>query len=109
MILEKSSAIDMIRGILDHGGIVSAYDPVANNAMSTIYKDIEYYNSLYDAVKGAEGVVIMTEWNEFRSLDLHKIKSMMSGNIILDTRNIIDMEELSSFGFSYDNIGRIKK
>ena len=51
----------------------------------------------------------MTEWNEFRSLDLHKIKSMMSGNIILDTRNIIDMEELSSFGFSYDNIGRIKK
>ena len=77
--------------------------------MSTIYKDIEYYNSLYDAVKGAEGVVIMTEWNEFRSLDLHKIKNMMSGNIILDTRNIIDMDELSSFGFSYDNIGRIKK
>ena len=107
--IRESAAIDMIRGILDHGGIVSAYDPIANNAMSTIYKDIEYYNSLYDAVKGAEGVVIMTEWNEFRSLDLHKIKNMMSGNIILDTRNIIDMEELSSFGFSYDNIGRIKK
>jgi UDPglucose 6-dehydrogenase len=99
----------MIRGILDHGGIVSGYDPIANNAMSTVYKDIEYYNSLYDAVEGAEGIVIMTEWNEFRSLDLHKIKNMMSGNIILDTRNIIDMEELSSFGFSYANIGRIKK
>ena len=107
--IRESAAIDMIRGILDHGGIVSAYDPIANNAMSTVYKDIEYYNSLYDAVEGAEGVVIMTEWNEFRSLDLHKIKNMMSGNIILDTRNIIDMEELSSFGFSYDNIGRIKK
>jgi len=107
--IRESPAIDMIRGILDHGGIVSAYDPIANNAMSTVYKDIEYYNSLYDAVEGAEGVVIMTEWNEFRSLDLHKIKNMMSGNIILDTRNIIDMEELSSFGFSYDNIGRIKK
>ena len=107
--IRESAAIDMIRGILDHGGIVSAYDPIANNAMSTVYKDIEYYNSLYDAVEGAEGVVIMTEWNEFRSLDLHKIKNMMSGNIILDTRNIIDMNELSSFGFSYDNIGRIKK
>ena len=107
--IRESAAIDMIRGILDHGGIVSAYDPIANNAMSTVYKDIEYYNSLYDAVEGAEGVVIMTEWNEFRSLDLHKIKNMMSGNIILDTRNIIDMDELSSFGFSYDNIGRIKK
>ena len=107
--IRESAAIDMIRGILDHGGIVSAYDPIANNAMSTVYKDIEYYNSLYDAVEGAEGIVIMTEWNEFRSLDLHKIKNMMSGNIILDTRNIIDMDELSSFGFSYDNIGRIKK
>ena len=92
--IRESAAIDMIRGILDHGGIVSAYDPIANNAMSTVYKDIEYYNSLYDAVEGAEGIVIMTEGNEFRSLDLH---------------NIIDMEELSSFGFSYDNIGRIKK
>ena len=68
-----------------------------------------YFDNLYDAVNNVDGVVVMTEWNEFRSLDLKKIKSKMSGNIFLDTRNIISMEELSSVGFIYDNVGRIKK
>ena len=77
--------------------------------MSKIVDDIEYFNNLYDAVKNTDGIVIMTEWNEFRSLDLQKIKNIMKGNIILDTRNILDMDELSSLGFIYDNIGRIKK
>ena len=77
--------------------------------MSKIFHDIEYFNNLYDAVKNVDGFVIITEGNEFRSLDLQKIKKIMKGNIILDTRNILDMDELSSLGFVYDNIGRIKK
>ena len=50
----------------------------------------------------------MTEWNEFRSLDLIRIRKEMNGKFILDTRNIINMKELSSLGFVYDNVGRIK-
>ena len=107
--VRESSAIDIIKGILGNGGIVNAYDPIANNEMSKIFHDIKYFNNLYDAVKNADGIVIMTEWNEFRSLDLQKIKKIMKGNIILDTRNILDMDELSSLDFVYDNIGRIKK
>ena len=107
--VRDSSAIDIIKGILDNGGIVNAYDPIANNEMSKIFHDIEYFDNLYDAVKNVDGIVIITEWNEFRSLDLQKIKKIMKGNIILDTRNILDMDELSSLGFVYDNIGRIKK
>ena len=107
--VRESASIDIIKGILDNGGIVNAYDPIANNEMSKNFHDIEYFNNLYDAVKNADGIVIMTEWNEFRSLDLQKIKKTMKGNIILDTRNILDMDELSSLGFVYDNIGRIKK
>ena len=107
--VRDSSAIDIIKGILDNGGIVNAYDPIANNEMSNIFHDIEYFDNLYDAVKNVDGIVIITEWNEFRSLDLQKIKKIMKGNIILDTRNILDMDELSSLGFVYDNIGRIKK
>ena len=53
-------------------------------------------------------VVIMTEWNEFRALDLPRIKRIMNGSYILDTRNIISMSELSRLGFVYDNVGRIK-
>ena len=107
--VRDSSAIDIIKGILDNGGIVNAYDPIANNEMSNIYHDIEYFDNLYATIENVDGIVIMTEWNEFRSLDLQKIKNIMKGNIIFDTRNILDMNELSSLGFVYDNIGRIKK
>ena len=77
--------------------------------MYKIFNDIGYYNNIYDAVKDVDGIVIMTEWNEFRSLDLKRIKSIMRGNIVLDTRNILNMDELSELGFVYDNVGRIKK
>ena len=107
--VRESPAIDIIKGILGNGGIVNAYDPIANNEMSKIFHDIEYFDNVYDAVKNVDGIVIITEWNEFRSLDLQKIKKIMKGNIILDTRNILDMDALSSLGFVYDNIGRIKK
>ena len=59
-------------------------------------------------VKGADALVVMTEWNEFRALDLPRIKNIMKSTFILDTRNIINMSELSKLGFVYDNIGRIK-
>tara|TARA_Y100001970_G_scaffold287109_1_gene410946 strand:- start:1327 stop:2640 length:1314 start_codon:yes stop_codon:yes gene_type:complete len=107
--VRESSAIHMINSILNMGGFVNAYDPIANNEMSKIIKKINYFDSLYGAVSNADAVVIMTEWNEFRSLDLKKIKSIMRGEIFLDTRNIISMDELSSLSFAYDNVGRIKK
>ena len=107
--VRESTAIDMLNVILEHKGIVNAYDPIANGEMYKIFNDIEYHNNIYDAVKGVDGIVIMTEWNEFRSLDLKRIKCLMRGNIVLDTRNILNMDELSELGFVYDNVGRIKK
>jgi len=106
--IRESSSIDMIRGILENDGSVSAYDPIANSSMKKVFKNISYYNNVYEAVKEVDGVVIMTEWNEFRGLDLQKIKGLMRGKVFLDTRNIINMDELSALGFNYDNIGRIK-
>jgi UDPglucose 6-dehydrogenase len=55
-----------------------------------------------------DALVIMTEWNEFRALDLNRIKKSMRNNYVLDTRNVLNMKELSEQGFVYDNIGRIK-
>ena len=107
--IRKSSSIDMIKGIINKGGFVNAYDPIANNEMAKIIKNVDYFDSLYDAVNEVDAVVIMTEWNEFRSLDLKRIKRKMRGDIFLDTRNIINMDELFSLGFTYDNVGRIKK
>ena len=107
--IRESSSINMINSLVSKGVSINAYDPIANNEMGKIINNINYFDNLYDAVNNVDGVVVMTEWNEFRSLDLKKIKSKMSGNIFLDTRNIISMNELSSIGFVYDNVGRIKK
>tara|TARA_Y100000768_G_scaffold351845_1_gene303025 strand:- start:30 stop:1343 length:1314 start_codon:yes stop_codon:yes gene_type:complete len=107
--IRESAAIDMINFIIDHGGFVNAYDPIANKEMYKIFNNIKYYDNVYNSIKNADGIVIMTEWNEFRSLDLKRIKKIMKGNIVLDTRNILNMDQLSELGFIYDNVGRIKK
>ena len=106
--VRESSSIDLIKFILNQGGFVNAYDPVANNSMAKIFNDIHYYENVYDAIDGVDAFVIMTEWNEFRALDLNRIKKSMRNNYVLDTRNVINMKELSELGFVYDNIGRIK-
>ena len=106
--IRESSSIDMINFILSKGGFVRAYDPIANDAMSKLFSNISYFQDVYAAIKNADALVVMTEWNEFRSLDLMRIRKEMNGKFILDTRNIVNMKELSSLGFVYDNVGRIK-
>ena len=106
--VRESSSINMIEFILGKGGIVRAYDPIANSSMSKLFNNISYFEDVYDAIKGADALAVMTEWNEFRALDLPRIKNIMKSAFILDTRNIINMSELSKLGFVYDNIGRIK-
>lgn len=106
--VRESSSIHMIEFILSKGGLVNAYDPIANYSMSKIFSGITYFDDVYEAIKGTDCIVIMTEWNEFRSLDLKRIKKIMKNPYILDTRNILSMSELSTLGFVYDNVGRIK-
>ena len=106
--VRESSSIDLIKFILNEGGFVNAYDPIANESMANIFNDIHYFDNVYDAIDGVDALVIMTEWNEFRALDLNRIKKSMRNNYVLDTRNVMNMKELSELGFVYDNIGRIK-
>ncbi len=106
--VRESSSINLIKFILDQGGFVNAYDPIANEPMAKIFNDIQYYDNVYDAIDEVDALVIMTEWNEFRALDLNRIKKSMRNNYVLDTRNVINMKDLSDLEFVYDNIGRIK-
>jgi len=106
--VRESSTIDLIEFILNQGGFVNAYDPIANESMAKIFNDIHYFDNVYDAIYEVDALVIMTEWNEFRALDLNRIKKSMRNNYVLDTRNVLNMKELSEQGFVYDNIGRIK-
>ena len=96
----------MINEIQNDSGLINAYDPVANESMRKIFEDISYFNSWEEACKDVDAVAILTEWNEFRSLSIKRLKQLMSKPILLDTRNIIDVKKLKSHKFTFDNVGR---
>jgi len=91
---------------MDRGGIVKAYDPEASNNMKKYFPDINYHTNWQEAVKDCDAVVIMTEWHEFRGLDLAKLKKLVRAPVILDTRNILSIKDLISLEFKFDNVGR---
>ena len=74
---------------------------------STLYKDITYTNSIYEAAEGANAIVIMTEWSKFRSPDFKKIFDLMQEpKVVVDARNLWDPKKIREIGFKYDSIGR---
>ena len=104
--VRESPAIDIISGIHDKGGIIKAYDPIANDSMKEIFPALDFKSNWHKAVEGSDAAVIMTEWNEFRGMDLEKLKILMSQPVVLDTRNILNISELKRLEFKYDNVGR---
>ena len=104
--VRESPAIDIISGIHDKGGIIKAYDPIANDSMKEIFPALDFKSNWHKAVEGSDAAVIMTEWNEFRGMDLEKLKILMSQPVVLDTRNILNITELKRLEFKYDNVGR---
>ncbi len=100
-----SPAITFIERILEAGAYVRAYDPIAIHTMKEVFPHIEYGNSIYDTVKDADAVAILTEWNEFRMLDLAKVKELLNEPVLLDARNLLNVADLEAHGFTYDNIG----
>ena len=104
--IRDSSAIDMIQALLDGGAKVKAYDPIANNNMSKLFPSVVYCKNWEEAVKDTDGTVILTEWREFRGIDLEQMKALMNMPVILDTRNILPIKDLNRLGFQYENVGR---
>jgi len=106
--VRESPAIVIIDKLIKEGAIIKAHDPKAMNQMKKIFPEnvITYCDSEYDAVKDADALMILTEWNQYRNLDLNMIKSLMRGNVIIDCRNILDPESVKSLGFSYKGVGR---
>ncbi len=106
--IRESPAIPMIRSLLEEKASVKAFDPVSNDNMKSIFPNVEFLQDINSAVADADAAVIMTDWNEFRGMDISRITSLMKTPIILDTRNILNTDELDSSGVIYDNVGRKK-
>ena len=104
--IRDSASIEMIKQILDKGGMVQAFDPAAVENMKKLFPNINYCDNWQEAAKNADATVIMTEWHEFRGLDLAELKRLMKSPVILDTRNILSRKKLLKLGFHFDNVGR---
>lgn len=106
--IREAPALVLIPQLQAAGAKICAYDPIAMNNAAQVLKQIEWVEDVYEAAKDADALVIMTEWNEFRSLQLKKISSLMRGKTIIDFRNIYKLPEMEQAGFTYVSVGRRK-
>ena len=104
--MREAPSVEIIRALLERGARVRAYDPVAMEHAKKALPDIEYASDEYEAADGADVLVFMTEWNEFRALDMQKIKGLMRTPRIADLRNIYEPQRMREFGFDYVGVGR---
>lgn len=104
--IREAPAIDIIRGLISEGAKIRAYDPVAMIETAAVLPDVSYADDEYSAVTGADVLVFVTEWNQFRALDMQRIRDLMKAPKIADLRNIYEPEVMRQLGFEYVGIGR---
>ncbi len=105
--IREAPALTIIDELTAAGATICAFDPEAMpNVKSLIGDKISYSDNQYDALEGADALVIATEWSEFRTPDFNKMKSLLKGNVIFDGRNLFDLLRIQESGFHYVSIGR---
>jgi len=104
--MRDAPSVEIIRGLVERGAKVSAYDPVAQKEAKKLLPEIEYADDEYAAAEGADVLVFMTEWNQFRALDMDRIRGLMRVPRIADLRNIYEPADMRGMGFQYAGVGR---
>jgi len=104
--MREAPAIDIVQGLLERGAVVRAYDPVAMREAAKVLTQVSYADDEYEAVTDADALVFVTEWNQFRALDMGRIRDLMRSPRIADLRNIYDPADMRELGFEYVGVGR---
>ena len=108
--MRDSPSLDLVPELIKRNCFLKLFDPEGMKEAKIIFKkfhkNIEWYNDPYDACKKSDALVILTEWNQFRALDLKKLKKILNKPIIIDLRNIYNIDEMELAGFQYHSIGR---
>jgi UDPglucose 6-dehydrogenase len=104
--MREAPSIPLINGLLEGGASVSAFDPVAIEQAEKVFTGVEFARDAYAAANGADALVIVTEWDEFRALDLRKIAASLRQKILVDLRNVYDRQEAEAAGLTYYGVGR---
>jgi UDPglucose 6-dehydrogenase len=104
--LREAPALDIVRGLLAGGASVKAYDPAAMDQVARLFPEIELCKDAYAAADGADALVLVTEWNQFRNLDLARIRDVLRAPVLIDCRNVYDPARMAQLGFRYEGVGR---
>lgn len=104
--MREAPSVEIIRGLIGRGAKVRAYDPVAKEEAMKVLPEIDYADDEYSAVEDADLLVFVTEWNQFRALDMSRIRDLMKTPRIADLRNIYDPDDIRELGFEYVGVGR---
>jgi len=104
--MRDAPSLDIIPALIDAGATIRAYDPESMDEAKALLPNIDYCDGPYDVAQGAQALVIVTEWDQFRALDFARIKESMAAPVMVDLRNIYTHAEMAGLGFAYDSIGR---
>ncbi|MEP1144572.1 MAG: UDP-glucose/GDP-mannose dehydrogenase family protein [Henriciella sp.] len=104
--MRDAPSLDIVPALIEAGATVKAYDPESMEEASHLLEGVNYAANAYEAIEGADAMVILTEWDQFRALDLDRVKTTLKGNAVIDLRNIYLPEDMVKRGFTYTSIGR---
>ena len=104
--MRDAPSLDIIPALIDAGAKVKAYDPESMHEAQKMMTGLDYAEDAYGAIDGADAMVIITEWDQFRALDLDRVKDALSSDIVVDLRNIYSPEDMARRGFTYISVGR---
>jgi UDPglucose 6-dehydrogenase len=104
--MREAPSIPLVNGLVERGAAVSAFDPVARQQAEEVFTGVEFADDAYAAADGADALVIVTEWDEFRALDLDRIAASLRGKVLVDLRNVYDRDEAEGAGLTYYGVGR---
>lgn len=104
--LRRSAALEIIGDMAREGMRVSAHDPKADRSEIATHTDFRFFEDAYGAIEGADVLIVITPWPEYKSLDFARVQQLMSGSVLIDTANLLDADRLQGLGFKYLDIGR---
>ena len=104
--MRDAPSLDIVPALQAAGAAVRAFDPAGMHEAGKLLPGVLWAQDAYGALEGADGVAILTEWNEFRALDLARVKALLKQPVIIDLRNVYNPEDMAAAGFAYSSIGR---
>jgi UDPglucose 6-dehydrogenase len=105
--MRDAPSLDIVAGLQAAGAKLRVFDPESMDEAAKLMSNVVFCDGPYHAVEGADATVIVTEWDQFRALDLGRVQSLMNGNVMVDLRNIYDAQDLVDRGFIYSSVGRV--